>query len=69
MSHAELYMAVSRITRQFDFELYDTTDADLDITHARIVGYPKINPNKLRPETTGEIHVNVLKKYPAVVAN
>ncbi|KAI9902293.1 hypothetical protein N3K66_001645 [Trichothecium roseum] len=60
MSFAEMYLTLSRIVRAFDMELYDTTAADIDITHARIVGYPKAVPGK--KEGLGEIRVKVTKK-------
>jgi hypothetical protein len=59
MSYAEVYLTISRIVRQYDFELHDTSMEDLDMTHARIVGYPKHVPGK---EFLGEIRVKVLKK-------
>ncbi|KAB8235861.1 hypothetical protein ETB97_003341 [Aspergillus alliaceus] len=60
MSFAEMYLTLSRVVRAYDLELYDTTIDDIDVTHARIVGYPKAIPGK--SEGTGEIRVNVLKK-------
>ncbi|KAI9149647.1 Cytochrome P476 monooxygenase [Paramyrothecium foliicola] len=61
MSFAEMYLTLSRVAREFDFELYDTTMADLDLTYARIVGYPKAIPGKT--EGTGEIRVKVLNRH------
>ena len=58
-----MYMAISRVARAFDFELYETTMADLDMTYARIVAYPKEIPGKT--EGLGEIRVRVLKKNEA----
>ncbi|RYP72025.1 hypothetical protein DL771_004494 [Monosporascus sp. 5C6A] len=60
MSFAEMYLAISRVAREFDFELYETTAADLDMTYARIVAYPKEIPGKT--EGLGEIRVKVLKR-------
>ncbi|KAF1738051.1 Trichodiene oxygenase [Beauveria bassiana] len=60
MSFAEMYLTLSRVVRQYDFELFDTTLADVDITHARIVGYPKAIPGK--KEFLGEIRVKVCRK-------
>lgn len=60
MSFAEMYLVLSRVVRQYDFELFDTTLADVDITHARIVGYPKAIPGKT--EHLGEIRVRVRAK-------
>lgn len=59
MSYAELFLCISRIVRQFDLELYNTTMEDLDMTHARIVGYPK---NVTGKKFLGEIRVKVQKK-------
>ncbi|RGP67090.1 cytochrome p450 [Fusarium sporotrichioides] len=59
MAFAEMYLAMSRIARAYDVELYDTTKADIDMTHARIVAYPKAIPGKT--EHVGEIRVKVLK--------
>lgn len=60
MSFNEMYLVLSRIVRQYDFALVDTTLADVDITHARIVGYPKAIPGK--KEHVGEIRVKVCRK-------
>ena len=57
MAFSEMYLALSRIARAYDIELYDTTKADIDMTHARIVGYPKTIPGKT--EHVGEIRVKV----------
>ncbi|RBR24491.1 uncharacterized protein FIESC28_02687 [Fusarium coffeatum] len=58
MAFSEMYLALSRIAPAYDIELYDTTKADIDMTHARIVGYPKAIPGKT--EHVGEIRVKVL---------
>nr|AVM39104.1 putative cytochrome P450 oxygenase [Trichoderma taxi] len=60
MSFAEMFLTLSRIVPAFDLELYDTTKADIDMTHARIVGYPKQVPGKT--EFLGELRVKVVKK-------
>ncbi|KAE8356476.1 Trichodiene oxygenase [Aspergillus coremiiformis] len=60
MAFAEMYLALSRVVQSYELELYDTTIDDVDVTHARIVGYPKAIPGK--SEHAGEIRVNVLKK-------
>jgi hypothetical protein len=60
MSFAEMFLALSRVVQAYDVELYDTTIDDIDVTHARIVGYPKAIPGKT--EGTGEIRVKVVKK-------
>jgi hypothetical protein len=60
MSFAEMYLTISRVAREFDFNLYETTAADLDMTYARIVAYPKEIPGKT--EGLGEIRVKVLKR-------
>nr|AAM48844.1 cytochrome P450 [Fusarium boothii]AAM48964.1 cytochrome P450 [Fusarium boothii]AAM48972.1 cytochrome P450 [Fusarium boothii]AAM48988.1 cytochrome P450 [Fusarium boothii] len=59
MAFAEMYLALSRIAQAYEVELYDTTKADIDMTHARIVGYPKAIPGK--KEHLGEVRVKVLK--------
>ncbi|OAQ96764.1 hypothetical protein LLEC1_00638 [Akanthomyces lecanii] len=60
MSFAEMYLVLSRVVRQYDFELFNTTLADVDITHARIVGYPKAIPGKKK--YLGEIRVRIRAK-------
>lgn len=63
MSFAEMYLTISRVAQAFDFELYETTAADLDMTYARIVPYPKEIPGK--KEGLGEMRVKVLNRnYP-----
>lgn len=41
MARAELYLTFARVISNFDMELYNTTSADVDIYHVRIVGYPR----------------------------
>ena len=60
MSFAEMYLTISRVALAFDLELYDTTAADLDMTYARIVAYPKAIPGK--KQGLGEIRVKVLQR-------
>ncbi|KEY67210.1 Sat11 [Stachybotrys chartarum IBT 7711] len=60
MSFAEMYLTISRVARAYNFELYETTAADLDMTYARIVPYPKEIPGKT--EGLGEIRVKIVGK-------
>lgn len=41
MAYAEMYLTIARIVTQFDMSLFETTAQDLEIHHARVVGYPK----------------------------
>ncbi|KEY64036.1 Tri4 [Stachybotrys chartarum IBT 7711] len=65
MSFAEMYLTISRVARAFDFELFETTAADLDMTYARIVAYPKEIPGK--KEGLGEIRVKVTNRHHPVL--
>lgn len=38
---AELYITISTIFRQFDFELYDTQVSDIQMKYAYLVPYPE----------------------------
>ena len=41
MAYAEFYMTLARIVLTYDMSLHNTTDADIEIHHASIVGYPR----------------------------
>lgn len=58
MAYAEFYMTLARIVLTYDMELYDTTHEDVELYHARIVGYPKKSSNPTR----GQIIVKVKGK-------
>lgn len=55
MAYAETYMTLARIVLMYDMELYDTTLEDVEIYHARIVGYSKKSSNPIRGEVTVKI--------------
>jgi hypothetical protein len=58
MAYAEFYMTLARIVLTYDMELYNTTDKDIEIYHASIVGYPK----KSSDPDFGQIIVKVTGK-------
>ncbi|KAF3402712.1 Trichodiene oxygenase [Talaromyces pinophilus] len=55
MAYAEFYMTLARIVLTYDMELYNTTEKDIEIHHASIVGYPK----KSRDPDFGQVVVKV----------
>lgn len=55
MAYAEFYMTLARIVLTYDMELYNTTEKDIEIYHASIVGYPK----KSRDPDFGQVIVKV----------
>ncbi|KAF7505016.1 hypothetical protein GJ744_001470 [Endocarpon pusillum] len=63
MSYTELYLTIARIVRSFTLELHDTTKDDIDIYHARIVGFPR--QVKGQKEAHGEVQVKVTGKIVA----
>lgn len=60
MAHAELYLTLARVVRNFDMDLRNTTVADVQIHHVRIVGYPKFVKGKGPGQ--GEVEVVVTGK-------
>ena len=60
MAYTELYLTIARIVRSFDMELYETTRKDVEIYHARVVGYPK--KVKGQGEGRGETKIKVTRK-------
>lgn len=60
MAYAELYLIIARIVRSFKMELYDTTMEDIEVYHARIVGYPR--KVKGQKQGRGEVKVKVTRK-------
>ncbi|GAM37558.1 benzoate 4-monooxygenase cytochrome P450 [Talaromyces pinophilus] len=55
MAYAEFYMTLARTVLTYDMELYNTTEKDIEIHHASIVGYPK----KSRDPDFGQVVVKV----------
>lgn len=51
-------MTLARVVLRYDMELYNTTDKDIEIRHASIVGYPKKSSD---PEF-GQVIVKVVGK-------
>ena len=60
MAYAELYLAIARIVCSFNMDLYNTTLEDVEIYHARIVGYPRKISGKGKGR--GEVKVKVTEK-------
>ena len=60
MAHAELYLTLARVVRNFDMELCNTTVEDVRIHNVRIVGYPKFVKGKGPGQ--GEVKVVVTGK-------
>lgn len=58
MAYAEFFMTLARIVLKYDMELYDTTHEDVELHHARIVGYPRKSNNPTR----GQIIVKITGK-------
>lgn len=54
MAYAEMYLTIARIVTQFDMSLFETTAQDLEIHHARVVGYPK--------QGLGEVKVRIASR-------
>jgi len=54
MAYAELYLALARIVRRFEMDLYETTEEDIETYHVRLTGYPR----KGRGEVKVKITVN-----------
>lgn len=60
MAHAELYLTIARVVRNFDMDLCNTTVEDVQIHNVRIVGYPKFVKGKGPGQ--GEVEVVVTRK-------
>lgn len=57
MATAEIYTTLARVALTYDMDLYQTTDDDLVLHHARILGYPKRVKGK--KSNLGEIEVKI----------
>ena len=60
MAYTEIYLTIARIVRSFDMDLYETTREDVEIYHARVVGYPK--KVKGQVEGRGETKIKVTRR-------
>lgn len=60
IAYAELYLTIARIVRTFNMDLYETTLEDVEIHHARIMGYPR--KAKGQGNERGKVKVKVTGK-------
>lgn len=56
MAYAEFYKTLARIVLTYDMELYNTTDKDIEIYHANVVGYPR----KSKDPDFGQVTIKVI---------
>ena len=48
LAQSELYVALATAFRRFTFELYGTDVSDVEMTHAYLVPYPKLETKGVR---------------------
>ena len=60
MAHAELYLTIARMVRNFDMDLCNTTVEDVQVHNVRLVGHPKFVKGKGPGQ--GEVKVVVTRK-------
>ena len=53
LAWAELYIPLATVLRRFDFELYETTYADIETVHDYFTPYPKHDSNGVRVKVVG----------------
>ncbi|OHX00767.1 cytochrome p450 [Colletotrichum incanum] len=60
LAHAELYLTFTRVLRNFDMDLVNTSVADVQVHNVLIIGQPKFEKGK--GEGQGEVEVMVTRK-------
>ncbi|KAK1492450.1 trichodiene oxygenase [Colletotrichum tamarilloi] len=60
LAHAELYLTFTRVLRNFDMDLVNTSIADVQVHNVLIIGQPKLEKDK--GEGQGEVEVMVTRK-------
>ena len=48
LAQAELYIVMAAIFSRFDFELYETTEYDVEMKHAYLIPYPEWDSKGVR---------------------
>jgi cytochrome P450 len=48
LAHAELYLTLAAVFREFDLELYETTREDVDIAHDAFSAAPRLDSKGVR---------------------
>ena len=58
LAYAEIYLTIASIFRQFDLELFETTqERDVDVVHDYFLGMPSLASPGIRARVAGEIMV------------
>ncbi|KAK1723386.1 cytochrome P450 monooxygenase [Colletotrichum acutatum] len=60
LAHAELYLTFTRVLRNFDMDLVNTSIVDVQVHNVLIIGQPKLEKDK--GEGQGEVEVMVTRK-------
>ncbi|KAF3479504.1 uncharacterized protein GIQ15_06480 [Arthroderma uncinatum] len=53
LAYAQIYLGIAAIASRLDMELFDTTQQDIEVYHARGPAYPKEGPGSVKVKVTG----------------